>query len=79
MTEIERPAAEIVAGLTVRTREGDLISDVMILAKVIPADSSESVALSISSDDSLDWIAQRGLVSAAQAVLDDHAEGESYP
>ncbi|MCO6011427.1 hypothetical protein NE236_41405 [Actinoallomurus purpureus] len=54
-------------GVNLELDEGDLVSDALVLAKVIRADGE--VTLLIVPSESLDWIAMRGMVYAADEIL----------
>lgn len=72
MTDHEQhPAGPVLdeLGVTLDLDPQDRVTEVMVLAKVTNLDTGR-VALVIA-DNGLDWIAQRGLHSAAQHVLDD--------
>lgn len=68
MSETERPAGPILdeLGVTFELADDDRITEVVVLAKSTNLDTGD-VALVISSND-LDWIAQAGLLAAAQQV-----------
>lgn len=55
-------------GVKVDLDEGQQITEVVILCKIADFDSG-GTALAIGISDGLDWIAQRGLLAAAEHVL----------
>lgn len=56
-------------GVTLDLEEGQQVTEVVVLAKLSDFRTGETaVVLGIS--DGLDWIAQRGILSAAQFVVD---------
>lgn len=67
----DQPAGPILDGLgvSIDLADGDLVSDVVIIAKVI--DSDGNVSVSISSNESLSWLDELGLISAASDVVRD--------
>ncbi len=54
-------------GVTIDLADGDLVSDAVVIAKVVSADGDVTVALS--SSESMSWLDQFGLISAANAVV----------
>lgn len=57
-------------GIEADLDDGDLIVDVLIIARVSGPDGTTS--LQLSSTDGTDWITERGLVSAAQHIMDQN-------
>ena len=57
-------------GVTVDVDEGQQITEVMILCKIADFGNGET-ALGIGVSAGLDWIAQRGLLAAAENVLNN--------
>jgi hypothetical protein len=55
-------------GVTIELEDNQQLTEVVVLAKGTDFDSNET-ALVLSASPGCDWIAQRGLVSAAQHVL----------
>ena len=68
MTTLNLAEVLLPYGLEADLDDGDLITDVMVIAKVSAADGT--TAIQISAPDGCDWIAQRGLLSAAQFIAD---------
>lgn len=68
MTDVD--ATAILSGRDVRLdiEPGDLVSDIIVLTKVVKADG-EAVII-FGTEDHVDWIMQRGMISAAQYLLD---------
>ncbi len=66
----EQPAGPIIDGLgiTLDLDNSDLVSDAIILAKVIGSDGAPKVI--ISDSDSLDWLSQYALIKAADRIID---------
>lgn len=64
----DQPIGPILDGLgvTIDLADGDLVSDAVVVAKVVDADGNVSVALS--SSESASWLDQFGLVAAAYRV-----------
>lgn len=62
-----RKIGEIIDGLGLRMplKEGDLVSEVVVVAKVIEADGQVRMSSSWSGDD---WISRLGLLTAAQEL-----------
>ena len=61
--------------IKVEVSDDDLVTDVLVLMKVLPVDGGEP-ALIVACDDSTDWITQRGMLSAAQHVVDNGSDDE---
>lgn len=76
--DTEHPAGPILTelGVTLMLNDTDRVTEVLVLAKVTNLDTGR-VSLCTSSND-LDWIAQRGLVAAAQHML-NRAPDEETP
>lgn len=56
-------------GITLDVEDGQQVTEVLVIAKI--ADFSDGgTALALGVSEGLDWIAQRGLLSAAQLLLD---------
>lgn len=53
-------------GVKIRMKEGDLISDVLIVTKVVEADGT--VRMSSAWSESGDWITRLGLITAASHI-----------
>jgi hypothetical protein len=70
VTALEQPAGPIVDGLgiTLDVDEGCLVSDAVLLAKVIGPDGTSIVA--ISDNPSMDWLTQYALIKAAERIID---------
>lgn len=67
----DQPAGPLIEslGVTLDVRDGQQVTEALVIAKIADfADGGTALVLGIS--DGLDWIAQRGLLSAAQIVLD---------
>jgi hypothetical protein len=67
----DQPIGPILDGLgvTIDLAEGDLVSDAVVVAKVV--DSDGNVAVALSSNESLSWLDELGLISAASDVVRD--------
>lgn len=67
---MEQPAGPIVDGLgiTLDLDEGALVSDAVLIVKVINPDGQPGLA--ISDSEALDWITQYGLIKAAERIID---------
>ncbi len=65
----DQPAGPIIDGLgvTIDLSDGDLVSDAVVIAKVVTADGGVTVALS--SSESMSWLDQFGLIAAANRVV----------
>ncbi len=65
----DQPAGPILdgLGLTIDLNEGDLVSDAVVIVKVITEDGS--VTVSLSSSESMSWLDQFGLIAAANRVV----------
>ncbi len=65
----DQPAGPILDGLgvTIDLNKGDLVSDAVVIAKVITEDGS--VTVSLSSSESMSWLDQFGLIAAAHRVV----------
>lgn len=65
----DQPAGPILDGLgvTIDLGIGDLVSDALVIAKVVSDDGEVTVALS--SNESMSWLDQLGLVVAAGDVI----------
>lgn len=62
------------AGVTIDIDDADLVSDVLVVAKVHGPDGT--VAVLIGASESQDWITQRGLMAAAaDAIIGTMGEG----
>jgi hypothetical protein len=57
-------------GVTLDLDDGQQVTEVVVLGKVADFEHSET-ALVMGASEGLDWIAQRGLISAAQHILDN--------
>lgn len=71
----DQPAAPILDGLgvTIDLSDGDLVSDAVVIAKVVDGDGN--VTVSLSSSESMSWLDQFGLLSAAYRVtISSHFE-----
>lgn len=66
----DQPAGPVVDGLgvTLALEEGALVSDCILIAKVINPDGQPGIA--IAESDALDWITQYALVKAAERIID---------
>lgn len=53
-------------GVLVRTDDGDMITDVVVIAKVVQADGS--VAVAVASGETTSWLDQLGLIGAAMQI-----------
>lgn len=62
------PIGEILDGLGVRAtqNEGDLVSDALVILKVVEPDGG--VRLSLAWSEGMSWIERLGMVTAAQAL-----------
>lgn len=67
---MEEPAGRIVDGLgiTLDLDEGSLVSDAVLIAKVIGPDGTSAVA--ISDNPAMDWLTQYALIKAADRIID---------
>lgn len=67
----DQPAGPLLDALGVEldVEDGDQITEVLVLAKVANFDTGRT-GLTIGASNGLDWIAQRGLLSAATLVCD---------
>jgi hypothetical protein len=68
----DHPAGQLLdaLGVTVTLADGQQLVEAVVIGKAIGFDDVErSTSLVIGSSDGLDWIAQRGLVAAANDVL----------
>lgn len=65
----DQPAGPILDGLgvTIDLSDGDLVSDAVVIAKVV--DGEGNVTVSLSSSESMSWLDQYGLLSAAHQVV----------
>ena len=54
-------------GVELEMDDGDLVSNAVVILKIIAEDGS--IQLGIASSESLDWIAQLGLIEAARDVV----------
>lgn len=65
----DQPAGPILDGLgvTIDLSDGDLVSDAVVIAKVV--DGEGNVTVSLSSSESMSWLDQYGLLSAAHRVV----------
>ncbi len=71
----DQPSGPILDGLgvTIDLSDGDLVSDAVVIAKVVTEDGS--VTVSLSSSESMSWLDQFGLIAAAnQVVVSTHFE-----
>lgn len=59
-------------GVTFDLEDGQQVTEVVVLGKVADFEHS-GTALVIGVSDGLDWIAQRGLISTAQHILDNES------
>ncbi|MEU6725479.1 hypothetical protein ABZ917_17365 [Nonomuraea wenchangensis] len=67
---MDQPAGPIIDGLgvTLDLDEGSLVSDVILIAKVVNPDGQSGLA--IADSDALDWITQYGLIKAAERIIE---------
>lgn len=67
---MDQPAGPIVDGLgiTLDLDEGSLVSDAILIAKVINPEGEPGIA--ISESEALDWITQYALIKAAERIID---------
>lgn len=75
---MKTPLGSIIDGLVDAPdlNDGDLISDVVVVLKVIPADSMVPRLL-VSGSDSTDWVTRMGMLHAAKVILDSElSEGD---
>jgi hypothetical protein len=70
-TEADQPVGPLLdaLGVTIELEANQHLTEAIVLGKVIDLDDN-TTGLVIGSSNSLDWIAQRGLVAAAQHILD---------
>jgi hypothetical protein len=61
-------------GVTIVLEDNQQLTDALVIARGADFDTNET-ALVLSASTGLDWISQRGLVSAAQFVM-DHDESD---
>lgn len=57
-------------GVTTELDEDDMVSEVFAILKVVQADGS--IAISIATTDSLDWINRSGLLHSALELTEGH-------
>jgi hypothetical protein len=57
-------------GVTIELEDNQQLTEVLVIAKSVDFTSDDPPALVLASSDGLDWIAGRGLMYAAQYVLD---------
>jgi hypothetical protein len=71
-----QPAGPVVdaLGVTLDIDDDQQVTEVLVLAKVATFSDGGGTGLVLGSSAGLDWVAQRGLVSAAQYVLDRYAD-----
>ena len=62
-------------GVTIELEDNQQLTEVLVLGKGTDFDSNET-ALVLAASTGLDWISQRGLVSAAQFILDQDETAE---
>lgn len=55
------------AGLTLDLDDDDLVSDYMVIAKVVRSDGQPTVA--IGNSDGMDWLTQLGILAAANQII----------
>ena len=74
----EVPAGPVLdaLGVMLDVAEADQVTEVMVVAKVASFERGGGTGLVIATSPGCDWLAQRGLVSAAQWVLDQGDVGE---
>ena len=74
----EVPAGPILdaLGVALDVAENDQVTEVLVIAKVASFGEDGGTGLILGTSDGLDWVAQRGLVSTAQWVLDHCDVGE---
>lgn len=67
---MDQPAGPIVDGLgiTLDIEEDALVSDAVLIAKIVTSDGSTQVAISDST--AMDWLTQYGLIKAAERIVD---------
>lgn len=65
----EQPAGPIVDGLgvTIDLADGDLVADALVIAKVV--DENGNVSVSVSSNPSMSWLDELGLIVAASDLV----------
>ncbi|MDH2424747.1 hypothetical protein [Sphaerisporangium sp. TRM90804] len=70
MSVTDQPAGPVIdgLGLTLDLRTDDLVSDAIVIAKVIGPDGIPKVV--ISDSHSLDWLSQYALIKAAERIND---------
>lgn len=75
----EVPAGPILdaLGVMLDVTEADQVVEVLVIAKVSSFSEGGGTGLVLATSTALDWVQQRGLVSAAQWVLDQGDVGES--
>lgn len=63
-------------GMTLDLGDGDLVTEALVIAKVIPTDGVGTAALLIGCTEGMDWISQRGLLDGARFSLDNDEDSE---
>ncbi len=65
----DQPAGPILDGLcvTIDLADGDLVESALVITKVVDADGG--VTVSLSSNESMSWLDQLGLITAANDVV----------
>jgi hypothetical protein len=59
-------------GVILDLEDADLVSDVLVVAKVSTTDGGTTIAIGAS--DGMDWVTQLGLVTAAARIIDSGFE-----
>lgn len=74
----EVPAGPILdaLGVMLDVADADQVTDVLVIAKIASFDGDGQTGLVLATSDGCDWVAQRGLVSTAQWILDQSGVGE---
>lgn len=68
----EVPAGPVLdaLGVMLDVEQADQVTEVIVIAKVASFGESGGTGLVLATSNGLDWVAQRGLLSTAQWVLD---------
>lgn len=76
MTEDDKPLGAILDNLGVSgtLRDGQQVMEALVICKVIDFEGDDEVSILMASNKGLDWIARRGLISAAQQILNGNCE-----
>lgn len=69
----ERPAGPVLDGLgvTLDLDDEDLVTEVVVIAKVARMSDGGGTAVVVSNNEGLDWVSQLGLIEAARLIAAD--------